>query len=74
MASKVGTQTVLLFRVQDRKGTSRVGYAASSDGLHFQIWAEPVLSSDAAYERDGGVEDPRVVPVDGAYYLTYTGC
>jgi predicted GH43/DUF377 family glycosyl hydrolase len=71
-AIKVGTQTILLFRAQDRKGTSRVGYAASSDGLHFQIRPQPVLSPDAAYERNGGVEDPRVVAVGGAYYLTYT--
>jgi beta-1,4-mannooligosaccharide phosphorylase len=67
-----GHAIILLFRAQDRKGMSRVGYAASSDGLHFQIRPEPVLSLDAAYERNGGVEDPRVVAVGGAYYLAYT--
>ena len=72
-AIKVGTQTILLFRAQDRKGTSRVGYAASSDGMHFKIRPEPVLSPDAEYEKNGGVEDPRVVAIGSVYYLTYTG-
>ena len=34
--------------------------------------AAPVLSPDADYERGGGVEDPRLVQVEGLYYLTYT--
>jgi predicted GH43/DUF377 family glycosyl hydrolase len=72
-AIKVGTQTILLFRAQDRKGTSRVGYAASSDGMHSQIRPEPVLSPDAEYEKNGGADDPRVVAIGSAYYLTYTG-
>ena len=72
-AIKLDAQTILLFRAQDRKGTSRIGFAASSDGLHFKIRPEPVLSPDAAYEKNGGVEDPRVVAIGGTYYLTYTG-
>jgi predicted GH43/DUF377 family glycosyl hydrolase len=34
--------------------------------------AAPVLSPDADYERGGGVEDPRLVEIEGLYYLTYT--
>jgi beta-1,2-mannosidase len=30
------------------------------------------LAPEAAYEKGGGVEDPRVVAIDGTYYLTYT--
>jgi predicted GH43/DUF377 family glycosyl hydrolase len=32
-----------------------------------------VLSPQADYEKDGGVEDPRLVKFEGTYYLTYTG-
>ena len=63
----------MLYRAQDAKGTSRLGYAESSDGIHFQRRPEPVLSPEADYEKDGGVEDPRLVSIGGTYYLTYTG-
>jgi predicted GH43/DUF377 family glycosyl hydrolase len=64
---------VMLYRGQDPAGTSRLGYAESTDGVHFTRRATPVLSPEAAYEKDGGVEDPRLVRIDGTYYLTYTG-
>ena len=64
---------VMLYRAQDRKGTSSLGYASSEDGIHFVRRAEPVLVAKAAYEQQGGVEDPRIVQIDGTYYLTYTG-
>ncbi len=71
-ATKVGQKTILLFRAQDRKGTSRIGYASSDDGIHFQIRPDPVLSPEADYEKNGGVEDPRLVAINHTYYLTYT--
>ncbi|MBI3645653.1 MAG: family 43 glycosylhydrolase [Acidobacteriales bacterium] len=64
---------VMLYRAQDAQGTSRLGYAESSDGIQFQRRPEPVLSPEADYEKDGGVEDPRLVKIDATYYLTYTG-
>lgn len=72
-AIRVNGKTVLLFRAQDANHTSRIGYAESTDGLHFNIRPEPVLSPQAVYEKNGGVEDPRVVQIHGTYYLTYTG-
>ncbi len=72
-AIKIGSKTVLLFRAQDEKHTSRIGYAESEDGLHFTLRPEPVLSPEAPYEKGGGVEDPRVVKIGNLYYLTYTG-
>ena len=72
-AIQVNGKTILLFRAQDEKQTSRIGYAESDDGLHFTISAEPVLSPEAGYEKNGGVEDPRLVLIEGTYYLTYTG-
>ncbi len=64
---------VMLYRAQDAAGTSRIGYAEGSDGIHFTRRAEPVLSPEAEYEKDGGVEDPRLQRFGGTYYLTYTG-
>src|SRR6267154_2836626 len=64
---------VMLYRAQDGKGTSRLGYAESSDGIAFTRRAEPVFVPAEEYEKDGGVEDPRLVKFDDTYYLTYTG-
>lgn len=63
----------MLYRAQDHAGTSRLGYAESSDGIHFARRAKPVLSPETRYEANGGVEDPRLVKIGGLYYLTYTG-
>ncbi|MGA9392165.1 MAG: glycoside hydrolase family 130 protein [Candidatus Sulfotelmatobacter sp.] len=64
---------VMLYRAQDKGGTSRLGYAESADGIHFTRRSEPVFSPAEDYEKDGGVEDPRLVQFGGTYYLTYTG-
>lgn len=71
----------LLYRAQDKigkpAGTSRIGLAYSTDGLHFTKMKAPVLypSNDEykKYEWEGGCEDPRIVEDDkGTYYMTYT--
>ena len=72
-AIKIGNKTMLLFRAQDEKHTSRIGYAESEDGLQFTVRPDPVLSPEAPYEKGGGVEDPRAVRIGKLYYLTYTG-
>src|SRR5437870_10032106 len=64
---------VMLYRAQDAAGTSRLGYAESTDGIHFTRRLEPVLSPETDYEKDGGVEDPRLQKFGDTYYLTYTG-
>ena len=64
---------VMLYRAQDAAGTSRLGYAESTDGIHFTRRAEPVLSPEADYEKNGGVEDPRLQKFGNTFYLTYTG-
>jgi predicted GH43/DUF377 family glycosyl hydrolase len=63
---------VMLYRAQDKDGTSRLGYAESDDGTHFTRRPQPVLSPETSYEKDGGVEDPRLVKFGATYYLTYT--
>jgi predicted GH43/DUF377 family glycosyl hydrolase len=63
---------VMLYRAQGADGTSRLGYAESDDGIHFNRHPDPVLSPETDQEKDGGVEDPRVVKFGDTYYLTYT--
>jgi predicted GH43/DUF377 family glycosyl hydrolase len=63
----------MLYRSQDTSGTSRLGYAESTDGIHFTRRPQPVLSPETGYEKDGGVEDPRLQKIGDTYYLTYTG-
>ncbi len=72
-AVKTDDGIVLIYRAQDATGTSRLGYAKSSDGIHFQRRSAPVLRPTAPYEFQGGVEDPRIVRIGGIYYMTYTG-
>jgi beta-1,2-mannosidase len=60
-------RVVMLYRAQDKQGTSRLGYAESYDGIHFTRRDEPVLSPTEEYEKDGGVEDPRLVQFGDTY-------
>src|SRR5690348_10467547 len=55
---------VMLYRAQDHQGTSRLGYAESTDGIHFTRRENPVLTPEASYEANGGVEDPRLVQIE----------
>src|SRR5437762_11679256 len=48
---------VMLYRAQDHKGTSSLGYATSDDGIHFIRRPKPVLISEMPYEKGGGVEE-----------------
>ncbi|WP_367126191.1 glycoside hydrolase family 130 protein [Streptomyces phytohabitans] len=68
----VDGRVALLYRAQDAAKTSSIGLAWSDDGIHFRRRPEPVLRPTEPYERPGGCEDPRVVRIDGTYYLTYT--
>ncbi len=71
----------LLYRAEDKigiyNGTSRIGLAVSTDGLHFKKRPDPVFypaeDSMKIYEWPGGCEDPRIVQSDSGWYLmTYT--
>ena len=46
-------QFVMLYRAQDRQGTSSLGYATSEDGFHFNRRPAPVLTAEAPYEKGG---------------------
>jgi predicted GH43/DUF377 family glycosyl hydrolase len=61
----------MLYRAQGLDWVSRIGYARSSDGIHFTRETEPVFSPQGDYEARG-IEDPRVTQIDGIFYMTYT--
>ena len=76
-------KVVVLYRSEDKTGieigmrTSRLGYAESTDGLHFTRKTKPVLypgnDSQKEYEWPGGCEDPRVALTEnGTYVVFYT--
>ncbi len=69
---KDGKRYVMLYRAQDSKGTSRLGFAESTDGIAWKRREQPVLIPEAIYEKDGGVEDPRLVKIGADWILTYT--
>ncbi len=71
----------LFYRAEDNigkfNGTSRIGLAVSSDGIHFTRMKEPILypAEDfmKVYEWEGGMEDPRIIENEnGTYFMTYT--
>lgn len=68
----------LLYRAMDRpygvrneRFVSSIGYAASIDGLNFLRFDKPVFQGEGPQEH-WGVEDPRIVWMDGCYWMTYT--
>jgi predicted GH43/DUF377 family glycosyl hydrolase len=74
-AAAVNGETVLLARVEDRRGISHLTVARSANG--FDGWAierEPLLSPDDETSEQWGFEDPRLVRVDelGRWVITCT--
>ncbi len=76
-------KVVVFYRAEDKTGvgigkrTSRLGYASSSDGLHFDRKPVPVFYPDNDNQKEqewpGGCEDPRIaVTEDGMYVMMYT--
>jgi predicted GH43/DUF377 family glycosyl hydrolase len=69
--------TLLLCRVEDRRGMSHLSAARSQNGVDgWQIDATPTLLPDPDHypEDIWGIEDPRItyVPEQSAYYIAYT--
>lgn len=59
------------YRAQGLDLVSRIGYAVSADGIHWNRMRQPVLTPlDASDAR--GIEDPRVTEIDGRFYMCYT--
>lgn len=59
------------YRAQGSDWISRIGYAVSEDGLHWNRLRRPVLEPEGKWESRG-VEDPRITEIDGVYCMAYT--
>ena len=57
---------------KDLKFTSSLGYAVSTDGVHFKRLDQPIFTGEGPQE-DWGVEDPRISRIEDTYYMLYTG-
>jgi predicted GH43/DUF377 family glycosyl hydrolase len=75
-ATRVGDQTVLVCRAEDRRGFSHLACAWSRDGAsNWVVDEQPALIYDGDHpEEEWGLEDPRVTRVDelDAWIITYT--
>jgi predicted GH43/DUF377 family glycosyl hydrolase len=75
-AVKLGDETLLLMRVEDRRGLSHLTVARSNDGLtEWRVDPQPTLPADPAGhpEEIWGIEDPRITRVEGEerYIIAY---
>lgn len=59
---------------EDGGYVSSIGYAESTDGIHFTRSHHPLIAPDQPYEHNGGCEDPRVTKIGDTYFLYYTAC
>jgi beta-1,4-mannooligosaccharide/beta-1,4-mannosyl-N-acetylglucosamine phosphorylase len=76
-AGQLGDETVLLVRVEDRRGHSHLTVARSQDGIsNWQIDSKPSFSPEPANypEEEWGVEDPRLTWIEelGEWVIAYT--
>ena len=75
-ATRMGDETVLVCRAEDRRGFSHLTCARSRDGVsNWVVDEEPALAYDGKHaEEEWGLEDPRVTRVDelDAWIITYT--
>lgn len=73
---KHNDEYIMLFRSHNFNGRSIIGKATSKDGYNFtaepQPFMVPATEGDFAIYESYGVEDPRIVFIDGEYLITYS--
>jgi len=69
---KIGTSIHMFYRAVAKDNYSTIGYCKLSIPLAVETRNEtPLLFPQAEYEFQG-LEDPRIVEIEGVFYLTYT--
>lgn len=68
----IDDKVFLFYRAQDEQKLSCIGLAWSKDGYNFTRLNRPMLEVSEEWEKGGGLEDPRIIRVDGTFYMTYT--
>lgn len=73
---KFNGKYIMLFRSHLANGRSIIGIADSNDGFDFTARDTPFItpSKDPIFcdYEEFGVEDPRITPLEGSYYITYS--
>ena len=73
---KLGDEYLMLLRVEGQHGYSVFALAHSRDGYSFEVQKTPVMvPAEKGPFRDyetGGIEDPRITPLEGHFYIVYT--
>ncbi len=68
---KSGDTTWMFYRAIDRKNVSRIGWAKVNGAQVVERGSDPLLYPEHDFDSQG-LEDPRVVEVEGKYYMFYT--
>ncbi|KPK62180.1 MAG: hypothetical protein AMK73_06605 [Planctomycetes bacterium SM23_32] len=73
---KLGSEYLMLLRVEGQHGYSLFALARSQDGYRFEVEDRPVMAPVtegpmARYEV-AGIEDPRITVLEGRIYVVYT--
>ncbi|KAH8688982.1 Mannoside phosphorylase [Talaromyces proteolyticus] len=71
-AMVIDDMVVLIYRAQNSSLISTLGLAWSTDGYNFTRYTDPIFYPTESYENRG-TEDPRLIRVNGTFYMTYTG-
>lgn len=71
-AMVIDDMVIVIYRAQNESLISTMGLAWSTDGYNFTRYSEPIFYPTETYENKG-TEDPRLIRVNGTFYLTYTG-
>ncbi len=69
---KLNGKVHLVYRAVGEDGISRLGLAASEDGLVFNQRSETPIFGPEAKSEAMGCEDPRLTLIDGRIYMLYT--
>ena len=73
---KYNEKYIMIFRSHKLNGRSILGKAVSTDGFNFEVDKEPFMvpstTGDFKEYEAYGIEDPRIVYIDGEYLITYS--
>lgn len=61
----------MFYRAQGMDWVSRIGYAVSPDGVNWNRLRRPIMEPEGGSDSRG-LEDPRVIQIEGVFYMCYT--
>lgn len=74
--TKYNNKYIMVFRSHLHNGRSILGLAESEDGYHFRVDETPFMapSKEGIFREyeEYGIEDPRIIFIDGEYLITYS--